>query len=266
MALRETTELSSGLYRGVRSYTGILNGKVSRLSAPRFSPILTARRRPRSAGRGRSGGFVKLGRRAEVVEDAFRAQGFAGLAYPAAVEDEQVRKERSLALGDYPEEIPLYLLRIFLLGETEPARDAPDVGVHDDALVHTEGVAQDHVRRLATDAGEGDELGHGAGDLPAVPLEQVARHPLQGAGLVAVEARGADVFLQPGDIGAGVVGGGTVPLEELFGDHVHPHIGGLGGEHGRDQELQRVLPDKLSRGVGVLPFQAGDYLGDRGGV
>src|SRR3712207_8164507 len=51
-----------------------------------------------------------------------------------------------------------YLFRIFFPCEPKPVRDAPHVGVHDDALVHAEGVAEDHVSRLAPDPGEGDEL------------------------------------------------------------------------------------------------------------
>src|SRR3712207_9451950 len=89
---------------------------------------LSSRPPRRSAGRGTASrsGFVLAGRRADAVEDASRTVGSAGLAHAAAVEDEQVRKERALPLGHHPEEAPLYLLRVPLFGETEPARHASD--------------------------------------------------------------------------------------------------------------------------------------------
>ena len=205
-----------------------------------------------------------MGRGADVVEHAAWTVGFAGLADPAAVKDEQVGEEGAIFLGDHLQQALLYLFRISLPGETEPVREAPDVGVHDDALVYAEGVAQDHVGRLAADAGEGDELAHGARDLPAVFLEEGAGHPLQGAGLVAVEAGRADVFLQLAGIRPRVVCGGAVLLKEALCDLVHPDVGGLGGEHRRHQKLQGIGPVQLGTGVRVLPLEARYDRGDRG--
>src|SRR3712207_783534 len=102
----------------------------------------------------------------------------SSLATAAAVEDEEVGEDGAILFGNNPQEIPLYLPRVSLFGEAEPVRDAPDVGVHDDALVRAEGVAQDHVGRLASDPGEGNELGHGARDLTPMPLEEGAGHAL----------------------------------------------------------------------------------------
>src|SRR3712207_5023602 len=214
----------------------------------------------RSAGR-----FVVKGRWAVVVEHAAGAIWSARLADPASVEDEQVREDGPIILRHHPHEVLLYLLGVPLLGETEPGRDAPDVGVHDDALVHPEGVAEAPFRRLAADAGEGDGLGHGAGNLPAVTLEEGASHALHGAGLVAVEAGGADVFFQLRWIRRGVVLRRAVLLEEPSRDLVHPDVGGLGGEDRRHEQLEGVPPVELGPGVGVLPLEAGYDLGDRGG-
>src|SRR5919202_3457790 len=131
----------------------------------------------KSAGR-----FVVKGRGADVVEHAVRAVRPARLAYAATVEDKQVGEDGTVLFGNYSQEVLLYLFRVSVLGETEPVRDAPDVGVHDDALVHAESVAEDHVGRLAAYPWEGDELHHGARNLPAVLLEQGTGHTLQGAG------------------------------------------------------------------------------------
>src|SRR5919112_5409069 len=137
-------------------------------------------------------------RRTDVAQDAAVAVGLAGLTDAAAVEDEEVREEGTLSFWHHREEVLLYLLRVLLRGEAEPARDAPDMGVDDDALIHAEGVAEDHVGCLAPDAGEGDEPGHGAGHLPGVLLDEGASHAPQGASLVAVEAARADVLLELG--------------------------------------------------------------------
>src|ERR671921_1755256 len=205
-------------------------------------------------------------RRTDVAQDAAVAVGLAGLTDAAAVEDEEVREEGTLSFWHHREEVLLYLLRVLLRGEAEPARDAPDMGVDDDALIHAEGVAEDHVGCLAPDAGEGDEPGHGAGDLSTVLVEQSARHPLQGARLVAVEAGRTYVRFELRRVRSCVVGGGAVLLEQLVGDHVYAHVGRLGGEHGRYQQLKGVLPVQLGPGVRVFVLQAAYDLGDRGGV
>src|SRR5215210_2257296 len=133
--------------------------------------------------------FVLLCRGADVVEDAVRAVGLAGLAGSAPVQDQEVREDGPVSLGHDLHEVLLYSYGILVLGEAEPARDAADVGVYDDALVHAEGVAKYDVGGLAADTWQRHELLHGARNLSAVLLHEGADHATQGAGLVAVEAR-----------------------------------------------------------------------------
>ena len=84
--------------------------------------------------------------------------------------------------------------------------------------------------------------------------------PLQGAGLVAVEAGRADVLFELVGGSIGVVLGRTVLREEALGYPVHLHVGGLGGEHGRHQEFQGIRPVELGARVRVLGLQAGHYF------
>ena len=200
-----------------------------------------------------------------MVQDAAWAVGLTGLADAATVEDEEVREEGSLSFGHHSQEITLYLFGVVVFGEAEATRDAPDVGVNDHALVDAEGVAQHHVGGLAAHAGESDEIGHGAGNLSAVILDECASHALQGAGLVAEETYGPDLLLQLRQVGLRVVLRGVVLLEETFRDLVDSDVGALGGEDGRHQKLKRVLPLKLGPGFWICFLEARYYLAYRGG-
>src|SRR5215213_8266461 len=73
----------------------------------RSGPI---RRDTRSAGR-----FVIEGRGADVVQDAVRAVGFAGFARSAAVQDQEVREDGPVFLGDQFHEVLFYFYGILLL-------------------------------------------------------------------------------------------------------------------------------------------------------
>ena len=93
----------------------------------------------------------------------------------------------------------LDLQRVVALGEAEPVRDAQDVRVDRDALVDVEGVAEDDVRGLAADAGQGDEPGHAARHLAAVALDEAPGEADDAARLGAEEAGGADDLLDVGE-------------------------------------------------------------------
>jgi hypothetical protein len=200
-----------------------------------------------------------------VVQGAARAVGLAGLADAAAVEDEEVREEGPFSFGHYSQEVALYLFGVALARQTEPARDTPDVGVHDHALVDAEGVAEDHVGGLAAYAGEPDELGHGTRNLSSMVLNEYASHVPYGAGLVAEETCGSDLFLQAAEVGLCVVFRGAVLLEQPLRDLVDPDVGTLGGEDRRHQKLKRVLPFEIGPCVGVLLLETRYHLAYRGG-
>jgi hypothetical protein len=132
------------------------------------------------------------------------------------------------------------------------------VRVDDDALVDAEGVAEDHVGRLATDAWQRDELGHRAGNLAAVLLDEGLGHAPQGARLVAVEAGRPDVLLELAGVSLGVVRGGAVLVEEGLRDAVYPDVGGLG---------ERIVATRSSSGfVQSSSVWASGYSAFRRGI
>src|SRR4051812_35417237 len=137
----------------------------------RPAPILGARRHYWRAMHG-TRCFVLRSRGADVVEDAVRAVWFTGLAGAASVQDQEVREDGPVSLWHDLHEVLLYLHRVFVIRQAEPSRDAADVGIDDYALVHTEGVAQNDVGRLAADAGQRHELLHGAGHLSPVLIHE----------------------------------------------------------------------------------------------
>src|SRR5829696_2318878 len=227
-----------------------------------LSPIPTARCRFQLAERRTASGsvFVLASRGADIVEYAVRAVCPAGLARSASVEDQEVGEDGPVFFWYYLHEVLLDLHGILTLGEAEPARDTADVGVHNDALVRAESVAEDHVGRLAADAGQGYELGHRAGDLSRVLLYEGAGHAPQGAGLVAVEAGRADALFELVGGRISVVLSRTVLREQALGHPVDLHVCGLGGEDGRYQEFQGVGPVELGARVRVRGLQTGCYF------
>jgi len=181
------------------------------------------------------------------------------------MDDQEVGEDGPVLFWHYPHEVLLDLHGVLTLGEAQPTRDAADVCVDDDALVRTEGVAEDHVGRLAADAGQGYELGHRAGDLSFMLFHEGAGHSPQGAGFVAVEAGRADVLLEDIRGGVSVVFSLAVLREEILRHPVDLHVGGLGREDRRYQELQGVRPVELGARVRVLRLQAGYYFRGGGG-
>src|SRR5215213_9569538 len=117
------------------------------------------------------------------------------------MEDEEVGEEGPLSFGHDLQEITLHLFGVVLERKAEPVGEAPDVGVHDHALVYAEGVTQDHVGGLAAHAGEPDELGHGARHFSPVFFDEYAGHAPYGASLVAEEAHRPYLLLQLLEVG-----------------------------------------------------------------
>src|SRR5215211_5604961 len=85
--------------------------------------------------------FVLFGRWADIVQDAVWAIRLAGLAGLAPVQDQGVREDGPVFFWHDLHEVLLYLYGVLVPGEAEPAGDAADVGIDDDALVHAERLA-----------------------------------------------------------------------------------------------------------------------------
>jgi hypothetical protein len=200
-----------------------------------------------------------------VVQNAARAVRLAGFAHAATVKDKKVREEGSLSFGHNLQKVALYLFGIAVFRQAETARYSSDVGVHDNALVYIEGVAEYYVGGLASHAGEGYELGHGAGNLCPVFLDEDAGHALYGAGLVAEETYGPYLLFQEIQVRLRIVMCGRALLEEPLRDPVDPNIRGLSGEYRRHQKLKRVLPIELGLRIRIRLLEARYHLAYGGG-
>ncbi len=80
----------------------------------------------------------------------------SGVAATAAMPDEPMAEDCPLWLWNEAYQLLLDSLGRCFLCQTQTLREACDVGVHDNPRADVEGVAEDDVGRLATNAAEGD--------------------------------------------------------------------------------------------------------------
>jgi hypothetical protein len=166
------------------------------------------------------------------------------------VEDETPRRLDPLLSREEAAQILLDDLRVAGPGEAEPAGHARHVPI-DGHRRDAEGVPEDDRCRLATDAPEPDEPVHVAGDLPAELAEDLLTASADRLRLLPEEAGLVDVFLELGNRDGEVVLGSAVFREEAARDLVHPFVLRLGGEDGRDEELERASELEGGSPVGV---------------
>ena len=186
------------------------------------------------------------------------------------MEDQHVAEHRPVLAGEERPDLVLDGDRVRLLGPAQPAGDAPEVGVDRDPR-DTEGVAEDDVGGLATDARQLDEVLEAARDLSPVVRDEGLPETDDGARLGAVEAGRSQDLLHLLRHGGGEVGGRRVAREEGRGHLVDPDIGRLSREDRRDEQLQRGLEVELAVRVGVALVEqavapAGAALHGKGAV
>ena len=91
--------------------------------------------------------------------------------------DDLMREQNPFLARNYLHQILLNVLRIVVLRELQPARDAMKVRVHHHALGFAEPRAQDNIRRLARDPGQSQQLFHGFRNLAAELVNDSPRRP-----------------------------------------------------------------------------------------
>ena len=161
---------------------------------------------------------------------------------------------------DVFDQLTLCLERVLAVGgQTEPFADPKNMRVHRHGGLIPDDRA-DYVRRFASNALEGlkviDVIGHDAvegGDETLCHLNEVFGF---GAGITDR----FDVFedLIGGSCGQGF--GCGVRRKEGRGDHVHPFVGALGGEHHRHEALEGIREVQLTlryRHIGFKPTKNG---------
>ena len=131
------------------------------------------------------------------------------------------------------------------------------MGVHRHRRL-AEGHVQHHIRCFSAHAGQGLERFTRAGHFALVLPDQDLTGRHQMARLAAVQANGLDVTLQGGQTQVQDllrrVGHGEQPARGL----VHPHVGRLGGEQDRCQQLEHARILQLGVGLRVGRLQGGE--------
>lgn len=141
-------------------------------------------------------------------------------------------------MGDEFHQVLFDLHGVRLFGEGESAAEACDMGIDHDADIQPEGITEHDVGGFASDAGEGGEGFHGIRHLALVPFYEQLAAGSDVLGLIPKEAGGTDGFFE--FLGLGFGKGVCVgeALKEVGSDEVDPAVGALGGEDGRDEQLQ----------------------------
>ena len=133
--------------------------------------------------------------------------------------------------------------------------------VYDDGAGRVEYIAKDEVCRLASHAGQGEQLVHAVGHPAAVLCEQHLRAGHDVARLRVEETAGAYVALDLGDVGLGKGFEGRIALKERGRYHVHSLVRTLGGEADGKQQLVVLAPVQGAVSERIFSFKARDYLG-----
>ncbi len=102
--------------------------------------------------------------------------------------DEHMGEVEPVLLGDDAHEVLFDFDGVFAGGPAETAGETADVGVYDEAYYDAIGVAEYDVGGFAGDAGQGEQLFHGARDFAAIVGNQTLGGAAQVFGFVAVKS------------------------------------------------------------------------------
>ena len=182
------------------------------------------------------------GARARLAQGTIRARGPAGLAHGAPVQDQPPRERVPFEIGENLHQVAFHLDGIGLVRESQAVRHALHVRVDDHTDMRAERVAEDDVGRLASDAGQREELLHGPRDLAIEFVEDAGGHPLKALGLVPVETGRAYRLLELFPVHLRIIAGRPVALEKIRRDAVHALVRALRREDGRHDQLERIGP------------------------
>ena len=144
------------------------------------------------------------------------------------MEDDPVAEQGPRLPGEELDEVLLDADGVAKYGEFQALGETSHMGVDDDAFVLVEGISEDDIGSLASNAGECGKGFEGGWYFAAVPVKQSGTHGADIFCLVAIETGGADEGLEFLLRNLSVVGCGAAALEEVFGDDVDPLIGALG--------------------------------------
>src|SRR3989442_11627849 len=196
---------------------------------------------------------------AKVAHHASRAVRPAGVAGAAAMPDQELVRPSPEPVRQQGRQLPFHLARVLLAREPQPPRDPADVGVHGQRG-RAESVVHHHPRRLPADSGQLAELLTLSRKVSAVIARDPRHRLVQVLRFRPPEPDAPDLLAEDLRRAAGVVRRGRVPREERRRHLVYDRVGGLGGEHHRDQQLQLVFVVQSDLRLGHLFFQQADDL------
>ena len=210
--------------------------------------VLTSLTRSRLVGR------TRAERRTPPGHPTRAARGPAGVTDTTTMPDQPTGSRGPLLPGQQRGDVTLDLFRVGLRSPAEPPRQPGDVGIYHDPRL-AEGLAEDHVGRLAAHSRQGHELLQRVRNLPAETIAQRLTQADQSLRLGVVVPRRLNHLLEFGFVCRGVVAGGAVPGEQHWGHLVDPPVRGPGGQDRRDQQLERRGEIQLDTRIGVQPGQ-----------
>lgn len=123
----------------------------------------------------------------DVFERTFGTLWIASDTDGASVMDYLVREKDPVVVGDDFHQVLLDSRRIVVLGQFEPARNAMNVGVDDDAISDSEPGAEYDIGCLSRSAGNAEQFVHGLGDYATKSLDDRLSSPYDGFRFVAEE-------------------------------------------------------------------------------
>jgi len=147
-------------------------------------------------------------------------------------------------------QIGLDPLRRAGLRPAESPRNAPNMGI-DHHPRDAKGITKDHVRRLAPDPGQSDQLRHALRHLTGVTGEQRCGTADQVSGLVVIKTGRADQLFHFVLSGKRQTGRRGESAEQLWCHQVHPDISTLGREDGCCQQLPGTFMVESTVGFGI---------------
>src|SRR5438445_1884931 len=197
--------------------------------------------------------------RAEVAHHASRAVRAAGFAGAAAMPNQKLVRPSPEPVRQQRRQLLFHLARVLLAREPQPPRDPADVGVHGQRG-RAESVVHHHPRSLPADSGQLAELLTLSREVSAVIARDPRHRLVQVLRFRPPEPDALDLLAEDLRRAAGVVRRGREPREERRRHLVHDRVGGLGGEHPRDQQLQLVFVVQRALRLGHLLFQPADDL------
>ena len=199
---------------------------------------------------------------------AFFTQRSPGAANSAAVMDHTMAENRPFLFRNQLHQIAFDLHRVGFNRQSHAPAETADVRINGNAG-HAEGVAQNDVRGLKTDAGQRRQFLHRGGHLSTMFGDELLTTELDTASFVAEEAGRLNKAFQLGAVGVGKSRGVGIAREQSRRHQIDAGVGALGRQDGGNEQLQRTVENESAWRFRIKAGQSADdaagagFYGDR---